>query len=97
MMILIWRFGDCGPNLMYTNTTYNHVSHEAMYSEYRLIRKTKISDNVHYDSICQTYCLPNIQCIPYSCGLFQYWTDVLCIASSITTAVKYFCDKVTKT
>ena len=57
-VILIWRFGDFTfhhQNLMYADTTYNHV-----YYEYCPVRQVKISVNVHYIPIHQTCCSPNI-------------------------------------
>ena len=34
--------------------------HEAMYTQYRPVRQTKMSTNMRYVPVCQTYCLPNI-------------------------------------
>ena len=61
--LAVWQFWLQSPNLMYTNTTYNHVYYEAMYPKYCLVYQTKISTNVHCIPICQTYCLPSILCI----------------------------------
>ena len=36
-----------------------------MYTQYRLVRQTKMSTIVHHVPICQIYCLPNIPCIWY--------------------------------
>ena len=55
--LAVWWFWLQSPNLMYANTTYNHVYYEAMYTEYCPVCQTKISTNVHYIPICQTYCL----------------------------------------
>ena len=40
-----------------------------VYTQYRPVRQTKMSTNVHYVPICQTYYLPNI---PRSCMVASY-------------------------
>ena len=60
-------------HLMYANATYIHVYYEvykAMYTEYRHVRQAKMSANVHYVTICQTYYSPNILRIQY---VFMNW------------------------
>ena len=66
VVILIWRFGDfsfdheieCTPPLLIITCIVK--CHEAMYTQYCLVRRTKMIPNVHYTLIHQTYCLPNI-------------------------------------
>ena len=58
--LAVWQFWLQSPNLMYTNTTYNYMYYEAMYTVYHLVHQTKISINARYVPIRQTYCSPCI-------------------------------------
>ena len=60
--LVVWQFWLRSPNLMYANTTYNHVYYETMYTQYHPFAKP---DNVHYVPILQNYWPPNILCIQY--------------------------------
>ena len=40
--------------------------HEAIYTLYHSACQTKMSANVHYIPIHQTYCMPNILCVWYT-------------------------------
>ena len=40
--------------------------HEALYTLYHSVCQTKMSTNVHYIPIHQTYCLPNVLCVWYT-------------------------------
>ena len=93
VVILIWRFGVLLwlPNLMYANTAHNHMyimkCHEAMYTQYRCVRQTKMSANVHY---IQTYRSPSIPYVRvYSiCNkiiIFLVWFESI--------SVQWFCFK----
>ena len=40
--------------------------YEAIYTQYHPVRQTKMSPNVHYVTLRQTYCSPNILCTVYA-------------------------------
>ena len=58
--LAVWRFCLQLQSLMYVNTTCDHAYYKTVYTEHRSVCQVKISTNVHYIPVHQTYCSPNI-------------------------------------
>ena len=79
--LVVWHTWLRSPNLMYDNTTCNHVYYEQCTLNVALFAKLKCPPMcMHYAPIRENYCSPNVPCIYdiYPCNLICLVAKQIC-------------------